>query len=1551
MSLNQSLEVIDFLKKHAEPKRSPDELGRLGKYRLRNVLGMGGMGIVFQAQDMLLRRDVALKVLLPEKIGDDQARKQFLLEARAAANIKHDNVMPLLDANIIKDVIYLVMPFVAGSTVMQRVKKSGPLSAIELLQMAHESALGLAAAHEKNILHRDISPNNLWLEMRGDKFHTMLLDFGLAKLLNVNLQSTRTYQPNSQTGRSTQTNSSAAATTIRGTPGYIAPEQFDGKTSEQSDLFSLGATLFHGATGSPPFSGSDMNQMMMNNCRQEPSNVSKLRNDLPKSLQDLIMKLMSRKCEDRPVSAAQVVRDCEQMRKSLSFNQALPTTSLNIEKKNIEPIQPTKQMARLSRLHFGLMVGGVLVVLLLLALFLFLPQNPDLSKSQAPTVSSSEAVPSSVIEEGDLLIDVSVKKKNASLGWIPLNDKHRLIDQALPVVAGEEFFVQFHSKKPVYAYMIWLSGEGVVPLYPWIDKNWQLPPKEEKLTRLRIPEAGNSALTFQGSLDSMETVLAWVFAEPQPQLSEKLRERFAQLTDKSSSLQNLQSLIWYQDGVMLPVNPRYLNRSNNPSDDPILQMSSIVEKFRQELGGTTLSVTIAKQGSVAANAPSVSSQPLIKTPAATSPASRAPSIDILRNNPHNRPLGPLTQDRLFKLAQCLQRVNQLTLEADQLIINKKMDEAKAKGEEAIALLKRELGDSDPLADIPSNILSKFYLEKNDHVTAEKHALLFLSVMKQLSESKLPQFKNQYFTALVNLVTVYVASNRYAEADLIMTETLAIFNRNGNPDSLVYAQTLVQLAGALFPAGKFDEAEKYARLSYDMYQRLYMTPEHRKANAGELANVANSLAVILDARGKLAEAKRYHEESLAISTGSSLPADARALALQNNAFDKMYRGEKAEALPLYQQAYDLYCATYPVVQFTQGHSNIAQCAALFGDACAACGQFDKAKTLLNTSVDMYKKLFPPTIYPIGQRETAHSLYNLGMFYFVQRDFANAKPALVESMELTVNLLNSSLERLSEADSRFFVEAMPYNLYTLLTLNKDYDPQLHALQFKSKSIVTREMEARRIKLAFANDAEANRLSEQLERIRQNIVNITTSPGSSGSTGVSAGDLQANKELLEKQLARQLASRNIVHTTTPILPTDLTRLLPANSAFIDFAVYGRMTGEREGLFHVGNYHYLAYVMLPGVSPVRVELGPAEKIDEALKAWLTEIPRLGDLSSERQKATQLAARLFDPLRAHLGANVKHLYLSPDSRLHQMPWHALPGSTPNKMLVDDCSVSVVPHGSYLVERLKQPDSAVAGDRFLVMGGLEYGSPTPPRPPFAYLPGTEQECTFIIKLLKRVRTQTALNRVQAKTYADDLLADLSQAHFAHLATHGYFDAPAVDANLGDLQRRNPMTLSGIALSDANQPVTSGSQAHVLTAEQIVGKDLSNLDLIVLSACDTGLGEMTLGEGNLGLQRAFHIAGCRHTVTALWKVPDRDTATLMSLFYRNLLVKKMPARDALRFAQLELLHRPDVIEELSAANVDATLDKWVRDADQPVNIPIGGQLSKTGTWAGFVLSGK
>jgi hypothetical protein len=366
------------------PPQEPDELGRLGHYRVLRRLGQGGMGIVFLADDTRLQRPVALKVMRPELAVSSESRQRFLREARAAARIHSDHVVTIYHVDQENDLPYLVMEVLRGQSLAEALERGHRLSLDLCLKIARETAEGLAAAHASGLIHRDVKPGNIWLEEYTDR--VKLLDFGLARARTGPLITQRHI--------------------ILGTPAYMSPEQAAGQPLDfRCDLFSLGAVLYHMLTGCRPFPGDDVMTVLASLANATPPPAASLVPGLPAGVAGLLDQLLIKNPSGRPASAAETVRALLTLEQEVaSFAPAAgklpgPTDADTRAILNRRATPPARRRRRRLLLAVGLGLVGLAVGLLAAAQSgsIYGPSDAGSSITEldplAPSVPSAPTVP------------------------------------------------------------------------------------------------------------------------------------------------------------------------------------------------------------------------------------------------------------------------------------------------------------------------------------------------------------------------------------------------------------------------------------------------------------------------------------------------------------------------------------------------------------------------------------------------------------------------------------------------------------------------------------------------------------------------------------------------------------------------------------------------------------------------------------------------------------------------------------------------------------------------------------------------------------------------------------------------------------------------------------------------------------------------------------------------------------------------------------------------------------------------------------------------------
>ncbi|MEZ6094328.1 MAG: protein kinase [Pirellulaceae bacterium] len=273
---DRAAEVLRLL----SPSEVDGSLGRLGHYDLHDLLGSGSTGVVFAAIDQRLNREVAIKILRPS-LGA-AARKRFLREARAAAQMDHENVITIFDVGEVSGLAYLTMQSLPGLPLEDRLAEVTFLAEDEVRSISRQICEALEQAHRQNIVHRDIKPANIWIDTSRNQIK--LLDFGLARVADMNSQLT-------------------ATGVLAGTPNYMSPEQTRGQELDgRSDLFSLGCLMYRCVTGRLPFGAGGVLATLQAIQHDQPTPPEQLNPAISSDLSDLILTLLEKQPDNRPES-------------------------------------------------------------------------------------------------------------------------------------------------------------------------------------------------------------------------------------------------------------------------------------------------------------------------------------------------------------------------------------------------------------------------------------------------------------------------------------------------------------------------------------------------------------------------------------------------------------------------------------------------------------------------------------------------------------------------------------------------------------------------------------------------------------------------------------------------------------------------------------------------------------------------------------------------------------------------------------------------------------------------------------------------------------------------------------------------------------------------------------------------------------------------------------------------------------------------------------------------------------------------------------------------
>jgi tetratricopeptide (TPR) repeat protein/CHAT domain-containing protein len=835
--------------------------------------------------------------------------------------------------------------------------------------------------------------------------------------------------------------------------------------------------------------------------------------------------------------------------------------------------------------------------------------------------------------------------------------------------------------------------------------------------------------------------------------------------------------------------------------------------------------------------------------------------------------------------------------------------------------------------------------------------------------------------LNNLGALLRERGDYSKALPYLQQALAMRQRlyppakypSGHP---LLATSLNDLGGLLRTLGEHGKALPYLEQALAMRQKLCSSATH-KAGHPDLATSLNDLGLLLWEQGEHGKALPSFERALAMCQklypAAKHKQGHRQLAgIRSNLGGLLQeQGKYGKALPHLQQAVAMYRTLYPPEKYKDGHPDLAAGLTGLGLLHQRRGEQDKALPHLQQALAMCQKLYPAEKYKQGHPQLAVSLGNWGHLLQTQGEHGKALPYLQQAVAMHHQWLNGVVGSASEAEGLALATTIPRAHDGLLWATA-HRPEADALTYDrlwaSKAFLTRLLRRRHLaaRVARAGPADLRAKWQELLDVRGQLSRLAYEP----VTDLADRDRQLEKltdrkEELERDLAKKLPEVERHKELDRLGPADLVKLLPAGTAFVDYVLYYRYTKGKEA-----DWAYAAFVLAPGRPVRRVELGRAEPTEAAVAAWRRAID---GRKEDGRAAAALTKRVWAKVAAQLPPGTRTVYLAPVGGLARLPWAALPGSRPDRVLLEELvgGLAVVPHGPFLLEQLKYPPRYPAGpESVLALGGVAYDPPgaTPSGLGYRFLKGTVAE-------LRQAQALAGKRKVVVlegdKASVEAVLKGLPAVRYAHLATHGFFAekelieerrrvaaqrkawelAPHQTTQRIGLGARSPLLYTGLVLAGANRRGKAGPGESIITGEVLVGLPLEGLRLAVLSACETGLGELTGGEGVQGLQGAFHLAGCPNVVTSLWNVNDKATAALMAKFYHELWANKRPPLEALREAQLTIYRRPDLIPDLAGDRGAPQLKKAV---ELPVPAPKGppGSRGKADTklWAAFVLSG-
>jgi len=755
---------------------------------------------------------------------------------------------------------------------------------------------------------------------------------------------------------------------------------------------------------------------------------------------------------------------------------------------------------------------------------------------------------------------------------------------------------------------------------------------------------------------------------------------------------------------------------------------------------------------------------------------------------------------------------------------------------------------------------------------------------------------------------------------------------------------LNLANLYWQRGQKADALNAVGKALTEYKRLFPAEKYKKSHPA-LIRALVSLGHTMNLIGRHEDALQLHAEAwndcLKHYGTSSHPDKVDTLLSYGRSLRSA--GRIVAAAKKFQEALDMAHELYPKIRYPGGHPQLAFCLLHIGSMQGHQRQYAASRKSFEQAGDIYRQFYPqghPFLSVIAQYQGTAALLQSG-------DREAARAAFAHALTLDRRELRRFAWIASEAEAIAFAQPRRSSYHGYLAMSRDaanaQDAYAHV--WMAKSVITRVLQERRA-ARRASQAPSEVVSQralQLRDLSAQISLLLNENADSFSRGQKLSELMRKEERLRRELEKAIPEFHRSAEMDRLGPAELAKRLPERSVFVDLVRYDDFL-DSKGV----RPRYAAFVLAPGGSLERIDLDLAAPIDQAVREWRKAVARWNPqkeketLRKWRAVSDQQAARLRELVWAKIAQRfpqgTRRVYLCPDGDLTRFPFAALPGRTTGSILLEECTIAYVPHGPFLLDRLLHPSPAVAEEgRFLALGDVEYEGVSPLRGSVEAINLAERSSRPSIVLKKKAAT------------VGNLCAALPQARFAHLATHAFFKEEELQAEhlqerdylrdwrfdgsrdaLGvGLGKRSPLSYTGLVLAGPTQPTTANSEGAILTGSTIAELSLEQLQLVVISGCETGLGEYTAGEGVQGLQRAFHLAGCPNVIASLWLVDDAATKVLMEEFYRQLWEKKQSPLEALHLAQLEIYRHPERVPGVESGSHEPC----------PVNL-----------WAGFVHSG-
>jgi CHAT domain-containing protein len=820
---------------------------------------------------------------------------------------------------------------------------------------------------------------------------------------------------------------------------------------------------------------------------------------------------------------------------------------------------------------------------------------------------------------------------------------------------------------------------------------------------------------------------------------------------------------------------------------------------------------------------------------------------------------------------------------------------------SLAIREQALGANHPDVATALNNLAELYHSQGQYSKAEPLYQRSLAIREQALGANHPDVAS----SLNNLANLYHSQGQYSKAEPLVQRSLAIWEQALGANHPDVAVSLNNLAGLYRSQGQYSKAEPLVQRS------LAILEQALGANHPAVATALNNLANLYEAQGQYSKAEPLYQRSLAIRE-QALGANHPDVAVSLNNLASLYQdqGQYSKAEPLYQRSLAIWEQALGA-----NHPDVATSLNNLANLYEAQGQYSKAEPLYQRSLAIREQALGA-----NHPDVAFSLNNLAVLYWSQNQTEPALTRLARALDIEETNLAQNLVIGSEEDKRAYLNTFSGSTNRVISFHLQSVPNnpqaarlalTTILRRKGRVLDTLSQALIRLRQQLS-PADQERLT-RLSALRTQVAQIAFNPNPTDQQRQQLQLLNTQAEQIEAELNR--SSSAFAQTTQKVTLEAVQKAIPANATLVEFIQYAPVNIKAPQGQRFGAPRYAVYVLTSTGEPRFADLGSASEIDALVAQYrsATLDPRR-PLSEAQAAARTLSAKIMAPVRQFVGT-ANHLLIAPDGQLNLVAFAGLVDEK-NQYLIETYQITYLTSGRDLLRLQETPPKAnppliVANPTFDKPGttAIQIASADRSNPrssdlaalKFGPLPGTAIEGEAIARLLPNARLFTQTQATEA------VVKGTPNPRILHLATHGFFlkPAPVTPARDGSqrLPSENPLLRSGLALAGFNVRQGGGDDG-VLTALEMTGMDLRGTQLVVLSACETGLGDVQSGEGVYGLRRALTLAGAQAQVMSLWRVDDEKTKDLMVAYYQRL-SKGEPRGEALRQTQLTMLKNPNL----------------------------------------------